>query len=270
MRYEGKIYRPWPETESLLIQVTTGCSNNGCTFCTMFKDKTFRKRRIEDIHADIEASRHLYPSVKSVFLIDGNVMVLKTEFLLSVVGKITETFPEVENIALYSELNDLRRKSVIDLKRLRDAGVTLVYAGLESGDPVVLERIRKRMTPEQALEGMKKAKAAGIEVLLSFILGLGGRERSREHIVETTKLLNRMKPEQIAPMALALQPGSELEAQAHAGDFVMPTTAQVLDEEKYLLENLGDFETYYWATTATTSCRRKAPCRPSVRPSCRA
>ena len=130
MRYEGKIYRPWMESESLLIQVTTGCSNNNCIFCTMFKDKKFRKRKIE--------------------------------------------------------------------------------------------------------------------VLLSFIFGLGGRERSKEHIVVTTKLLNLMEPEQIAPMALAVQPGSELEAEVQAGEFILPTPAQILDEEKYLLENLGDFDTFYW------------------------
>ncbi|SCA55975.1 Radical SAM superfamily protein [Candidatus Terasakiella magnetica] len=246
MRYEGKIYRPWPEAESLLIQVTLGCSNNNCTFCTMFKDKTFKKRKIEEIYKDIEMARKFYRHVDSIFLVDGNVMVLKTEFLLKVVRKIKEVFPEVQNISLYSELNDLRRKTVEDLIELRQAGVTLLYAGLESGDPVVLENIKKRMSPKQALEGMKKAKAAGIDVLLSFIFGLGGRERSKEHIEATTSLLNELEPEQIAPMALAVQPESELEQEVLSGEFILPTPAQILQEEKYLLENLGDFETYYW------------------------
>lgn len=246
MRYEGKVYRPWIEADSLLIQVTTGCSNNNCTFCTMFKDKKFCKRKIEDIFEDIEMSRRFYYQVESIFLIDGNVMVLKTEFLMKVVNKIKDVFPEIKHIALYSELNDLRRKSVEELKALKESGVSKVYAGLESGDPVILEKIKKRMTPEQALEGMKKAKEAGIEVLLSFIFGLGGREHSREHIIETTKLLNLMKPEEIAPMALTLQPGSELESEVNNGEFILPTPAQILDEEKYLLENLNNFETFYW------------------------
>lgn len=263
MRYEGQIYRPWMESESLLIQVTIGCSNNNCTFCTMFKEKKFRKRRIEEILSDIEMSRRIYPRVESLFLVDGNVMVLKTEFLLTVIDKITQTFPEIKHIALYSELNDLRRKSVAELKALKDAGVSMVYAGLESGDPLVLERIKKRMTPEQALEGMQRAKAAGIEVLLSFIFGLGGRDRSKEHIVKTTDLLNLMEPEQIAPMALAVQPGSELEAEVQTGVFILPTPAQVLDEEKYLLENLGDFDTYYWGDHGNNIVPQKGWLQPS-------
>ncbi|MEG3639185.1 radical SAM protein [Magnetococcus sp. PR-3] len=246
MRYEGKIYRPWMESESLLIQVTTGCSNNNCTFCTMFKDKSFGKRSIEEIFIDIDRARRFYGPVESIFLIDGNVMALKTEFLLKIITKIHAVFPELKNLSLYGELNDLRRKTVEDLKALKKAGLSMVYAGLESGDAVVLQNIKKRMTPEQALAGMAHAKAAGIDVLVSIIFGLGGRTRSNAHIVETTKLLNLMEPEQIAPMALAVQPDSELEQEIHAGQFILPTPAQVLAEEKYLLENLGDFDTYYW------------------------
>ncbi len=94
----------------------------------------------------------------------------------------------------------MRRKSVEELKELKQAGLTLAYTGLESGDPVILERIKKGLTPEQAVKGMAKAKAAGIDILVSIIFGIGGKERSREHIVETTRLLNIMKPEQIAPI----------------------------------------------------------------------
>lgn len=143
-------------------------------------------------------------------------------------------------------MNDLRRKSVDDLKELRRAGLTLAYTGLESGDPVTLELIKKGLTPEQAEKGMAKAKAAGIDVLVSIIFGIGGKERSQEHIVETTRLLNSMKPEQIAPMALAIQPGTELAQQVETGEFIQATPLQILEEEKYLLENLAGFETIYW------------------------
>ncbi len=121
---------------------------------------------------------------------------------------------------------------------------------MESGDPVTLERIRKGLTPEQAQKGMAKAKAAGIDILVSIILGIGGKERSREHIVETTRLLNIIKPEQIAPMALAIQPGTELERQVETGAFIQASPLQILEEEKYLLENLAGFETIYWGDHA--------------------
>ncbi len=250
MYYEGKIYRPWPEANSVLIQTTLGCTHNKCTFCDMFRGKRFRIRKIEEIFKDIDEARQIYPHVRSIFLIDGNVLVLKTAFLLKILGKITSTFPECSKISLYAGLNDLRRKSVDDLKALQQAGLTLAYTGLESGDPVILERIKKGLTPDQAEKGMAKAKAAGIDVLVSIIFGIGGKERSREHIVETTRLLNLMKPEQLAPMALAIQPGTELARQVETGAFIQATPLQILEEEKYLLENLAGFETIYWGDHA--------------------
>ena len=250
MVYEGKIYRPWMEANSLLIQTTLGCSHNKCTFCDMFREKRFRTRKIEAIFKDVDEARQIFPHVRSIFLIDGNVLALKTEFLLKVIGKIASTFPECSKIALYAGFNDLRRKSVEDLKTLKQAGLTLTYTGLESGDPVTLGRIKKGLTPEQAKKGMAKAKAAGIDILVSIILGIGGKGRSREHIVETTSLLNIIKPEQIAPMALAVQPGTELAEQIESGEFIQAKPLQILEEEKYLLENLSGFETIYWGDHA--------------------
>lgn len=245
MRYQGKVYRPWIEADSLLIQTTLGCTHNKCTFCNMFRDKRFGIRKIEDIFQDIDDMRAVVPRVRSIFLIDGNVLALKTAFLLRILDKITATFPECEKISLYAGLNDFRRKSVEELKELRAAGLTKAYTGLESGDPQVLEEIDKGLTPQQAEEGMAKARAAGIEVLASIIFGIGGKERSREHITETVRLLNILKPEELAPMALTVQPGTRLAEQVESGEFVQVTPLQMLEEEKYLLENL-DFETVYW------------------------
>ena len=246
MYYEGKIYRPWPEANSLLIQTTLGCTHNKCTFCDMFRGKKFRIREIEDIFKDIDEARQIYHHVGSIFLIDGNVLALRKEFLLKILEKITATFPECSKIALYAGLNDLRRKSVEALKELKQTGLSLAYTGLESGNREILERIKKGLTPEQAETGMAKAKAAGIDVLVSIIFGIGGKERSREHIVETTRLLNMMKPEQIAPMALAVQPGTILANQVETGEFIQATPLQILGEEKYLLQNLAHFDTIYW------------------------
>lgn len=246
MDYEGKIYRPWPEANSLLIQTTIGCTHNKCTFCDMFREKKFRVKPIEQVFADIEEARTYYRHVGEVFLIDGNVLALKTEKLLPILKKVKETFPECNRVSLYAGYNDLRRKSVDELKQLKEAGLDMAYVGLESGDVQTLGNIKKGMTPQEAIEGAAHAKAAGIRVLASFIFGMGGRDRSKEHIVETVKLLNIIQPEEIAPMALAIQPGTELEAEMERGEFVMPTKRQVLEEEKYLLENMGDFDCFYW------------------------
>ena len=261
MHYEGKVYRPWMEANSLLIQTTLGCTHNKCTFCDMFREKRFRIRKIEEIFEDIDEARLIYPHVRSIFLIDGNVLALKKEFLLKILGKTASTFPECSKIALYAGFNDLRRKSVEDIKEMKLAGLTIAYTGLESGDPVTLERIKKGLTPEQAEKAMAKAKAASIDILVSIIFGIGGKKRSREHIVETTKLLNVMKPEQIAPMALAIQPGTELAKQVETGEFIQATPLQILEEEKYLLENLAGFETIYWGDHANNivSSRGRLP-----------
>ncbi|WP_028771390.1 radical SAM protein [Shewanella waksmanii] len=246
MRYQGKVYRPWPEAESVLIQTTLGCSNNQCTFCNMFSDKRFSVRPLDAIFADIDTARATYPKVESIFLIDGNVMAMRSELLLQVLNKIASTFPEIRNIAMYAGFNDLRRKSVEQLKAMHAAGLTMIYTGLESGDDQVLKQINKQMTAAHAIEGMAMAKAAGIKVLASFIFGLGGKFRSMEHIKATTDLVNILQPEEIAPMALAIQPGTELEKQVQRGEFVMPSPQDIVNEERYLLENLADFDCYYW------------------------
>jgi len=227
----------------------------------MFRGKKFRLRKIDEIFKDIDEARQICRHVGSIFLIDGSVLALKTEFLLKVLEKITTTFPECSKISLYAGLNDLRRKSVEELTKLKQSGLTMAYVGLESGDRVTLERIKKGLTPEQAEAGMAKAKAAGIEILISIIFGIGGKERTREHIAETTRLLNIMKPEQIAPMALTIQPGTELAKQVETEEFVQATPTQILEEEKYLLENLADFETIYWGDHANNivSSRGRLP-----------
>ena len=246
MYYEGKVYRPWMEADSFLIQTTIGCTHNKCTFCDMFREKRFRIRNIDEIFKDIDDARKLLGRIRSIFLIDGNVLALKTDFILKILNKVTSTFPECEKISLYAGLNDLRRKPVKELKQLKKAGLSKVYTGLESGDPETLITIRKGLTPEQAIEGMAHAKEAGIDVLISIIFGLGGKERSIEHIRETTKLLNILQPEELAPMALTIQPGTILKEQVKSGDFLQATPLQILEEEKYLLENLDDFKMMYW------------------------
>jgi radical SAM superfamily enzyme YgiQ (UPF0313 family) len=173
-------------------------------------------------------------------------LALKIDFLLKVLHKVTSTFPECTKISVYAGLNDLRRKSVEELKQLKEAGLTKVYAGLESGDTETLALINKGLTPEQATEGMAHAKAAGIEVLLSIIFGIGGKIRSREHIIKTTNLLNVLQPEELAPMALTIQPGTILQQQVESGEFIQATPLQILEEEKYLLENIENFKMMYW------------------------
>ncbi len=249
MEYEGKIYRPWMEAESFLIQVTLGCSHNTCTFCTMFDDKRFAIRSEKAIFADIQRAARQYYGIRSVFLIDGNVLVVKTDVLLRIIEKIRAEIPSCKRVAMYAAFNDLRRKSVEDLRALREAGLDIVYAGLESGDPDILKRVKKHMTPEQALEGMSHAKEAGLAVHSSLIFGLGGREHSKQHIEATVELLNKLRPEEISTLSLSVQPNSALEREVEEGLFTQASPLQLLEEERYLLQHI-DFPTLYWGDHA--------------------
>ncbi len=249
MEYEGKVYRPWMEADSFLLQVTYGCSHNSCTFCTMFDDKKFAVRPLAGIFRDIEKAARQYYGIRSIFLIDGNVLVVKTEILLQILEKIKECIPSCRRVAMYAAFNDLRRKSVEELRALREAGLDIVYVGLESGDPDILKRVKKHLTPKQAREGMAKAKEAGLPVHTSLIFGLGGREESEKHIHATAALLQQLKPEEISVLSLSVQPDSELEEEVLAGRFTQASPLQLLQEEKYLLEHI-DFQTLYWGDHA--------------------
>ncbi len=249
IEYKGKIYRPWMEADSLLIQVTYGCSHNSCTFCTMFDDKKFGVRALSDIYRDIERAGELYQGVESVFLTDGNVLVLSSSKLLKILHHIKTHLPSCQRVAMYASFTDLRKKSVEELRALGEAGLDIVYVGLESGDADILRRVKKHLTPAQALDGMAHAKEAGLAVHCSLIFGLGGREHSKAHIEATASLLNQLKPEEISCLSLSVQPCSELEKEVQAGRFTPVSPLQLLQEEKYLLEHIT-FPTLYWGDHA--------------------
>ncbi len=137
MKYEGSVYRPPSEAQSLIIQATIGCSHNKCTFCSMYKDKKFRIRNVEDILADIEEGKRSYRMVSRVFLADGNALAMKTEDLKRILLKIHETMPECERVGIYSSPKDILRKTEVELRELKERGLGIAYMGLESGSDAV-------------------------------------------------------------------------------------------------------------------------------------
>ena len=143
MRYKGKVYRPPSEAYSLIVQVTYGCSHNGCAFCDMYDDKHFAIRPMEEVREDFEMARRVYKKVERVFLADGDALMRKTEELSQILGLIYGLFPECQRVTCYASPTSLQIKSEEDLRLLRSQGLTMVYMGLESGCDAVLERMRK-------------------------------------------------------------------------------------------------------------------------------
>lgn len=238
MQYEGVVYRPPSEAYSLIIQVTLGCSHNKCTFCNMFKDKKFRIRKLEDIFHDLEEARTHYHSVKRVFLIDGDALVLKTEHLEKILIRIRELFPECERVGLSSTSKDILRKSDDDLIKLRDLGLKIIYLGVETGSNNILKDIKKGVTADEIMEAGKKVRRNGIKLSVSLISGLGGKEKWEEHALETAKVINAINPEYIGLLTLIVEPNTELANTVKKGEMTLLSPKEVLIETRKFVENL--------------------------------
>ncbi|MCL1991702.1 MAG: radical SAM protein [Spirochaetes bacterium] len=240
MRYEGKIYRPGPtEYDSYLLQVTFGCSHNKCTFCNYYRDTSFRVRPYEELEEDIMMARSHYKNVPGVFLIDGNVTCLNMDRLRPILKKIKEVFPESDHTNMFGRFSDLYGKTLDELKEMRELGVKMIYAGLESGSDIVLSDIKKGYTADIAIAAGQRAHEAGISLGTGAILGLGGIHNSQEHVTGTIRVLNEIKSAHIVGlMVLSLQTDSPLIASVHSGEFELPTYRQIFWEELEIVKAL--------------------------------
>ena len=237
MRYEGTVYRPPSEARSLIVQVTIGCAHNRCTFCSMYKDKQFRIRELEEVFEDLESARLVYPKVKRVFLADGDALVLPTDKLIAILDKINELFPERERISAYATPQDIMRKSSEDLALLKEKGLLMLYMGIESGDDTILQKINKGAASADMLEAGKKAKEAGLILSVTMISGLGGPRGSASHAIGCAKLVNEMQPEYASFLTLMLEEGTKLYEDYQSGEFLLLEPRAVLLELRLFIQN---------------------------------
>lgn len=239
MRYEGMIYRPPSEAGSLIIQLTIGCARNTCTFCSMYKDKSFRIRPLDEVVEDLEFARKYYHNIKirRIFLADGDALIVKTPDLLYIFDKIHELFPEVERISMYAAPKDVLLKTPEELIALKDAGLYMAYMGAESGDNQVLADVKKGATAEEIIKAGLKLKAAGILLSLTLISGLGGRPHLSEHAKNSALLVSAIKPHYIGFLTLMLEPDAPMYNDLKSGKFSFLTPDEVLDELNIFLEN---------------------------------
>ena len=236
--YDFPPYRPPSEAESLLLRVTQGCTWNKCTFCSMYKDITFERRSLAEIKTDIHYARELYREMtKTVFIADSNSLVIKAGDMFEILDTLYGSFPNIERITSYARAKTLLKKSFDELKFIRDAGLTRLHVGLETGSGKLLEKIRKGITPDEFAEACIKVKDAGFELSIYVLLGLGGEDMWEEHAIETAALLSRIDPHYIRVRTLQPQPGSEIYADMLEGRFNKALPETVLKEQKKILEN---------------------------------
>ncbi|MGC2872525.1 radical SAM protein [Ihubacter sp. mB4P-1] len=237
MRYEGDIYRPPSEAYSLLIQVTIGCSHNKCTFCSMFKDKRFRVRDVTEVMEDLEMARKTYRKVERIFLCDGDALCLATDKLLVILDRIRELFPECKRVSVYGSAKDVLRKTPEELKRLRDAGIGMIYLGAESGSQKVLDAVCKGVTREQMIESVHRIEDAGIPASVTFISGLAGKEGWEDHAIETGKMISEMNASYVGLLTLMLDFRAPITGQIDRGEIHLLSAEEVVAETYLLLKH---------------------------------
>ena len=238
MRYYGAVYRPPSEAYSLIVQVTYGCSHNTCAFCSMYKEKRFALRPLDEVLEDFHIARQTYRHVDKVFLADGDALVRKASELYTILDTIRELFPECQRVTSYASPASIRIRTDEELRRLRDKGLTMVYMGLESGCDEVLKLMRKGHMSDEIVAMGQKVRRNGIALSVTAITGLGGPELLEQHAIETAKAINAMNPEYIGMLTLMVEPGTPLYDWVRDGKFQLLTQPQVLRETRLLVENL--------------------------------
>lgn len=243
--YDQPVFRPPSEGHSLILQVTNGCSWNRCAFCEMYTSKKFRIKPVGKVTEEIDTAAKYFPDTRKIFLADGNAMVLSVDKLLEILEYLGKTFPRLTRISAYAIPRDLQNKSVGDLRKLQNAGLKLIYAGIETGDDALLEMIEKGETGESTIRSMSKARAAGIKSSVMIINGLGGKKFTAQHVENSAKVINAIQPEFLSTLVLSFPYGVDHFKSKFKGDFLEMNILDLLAEQKVFLQNLDLSETVF-------------------------
>jgi radical SAM superfamily enzyme YgiQ (UPF0313 family) len=239
VRYYGAVIRPPSEADSLIVQVTYGCSNNTCDFCGTYLDKPFAVRPFDEVVDDVTGLPvSVRQRVRRVFLADGDAMALSTRKLDAILDLLHRALPNLERVSSYANARNLLGKPVEELAALRARGIELLYLGLESGDEQTLADIHKGMTVAEQIEGCRRASDAGMQLSVTAILGLAGRERSLVHARATGEALSAIDPEYIGIPTLMLPPGTAMERKVATGQVVLPDSLGILRELREIVAHI--------------------------------
>jgi radical SAM superfamily enzyme YgiQ (UPF0313 family) len=240
MHYEGPIYRPPSEADSLLVQATVGCPHNLCTFCMVYKQGVkFKVRPTREVKADLEEACRTYGStVRTIFLPAGNTIAMPTAALAEICSFASSLFPRLERLTVYGSAPYLLRKGLDNLKILAAAGLKRIHLGLESGDDEILAQVRKGADSRTQIAAGRLTRQAGIELNTYVILGLGGRERTDSHARETARVLGEMAPPVVRLRTLVPKINTPLLEDIQAGRFELLSPHGVIRETMALIEAL--------------------------------
>lgn len=230
MHYQGNIFRPPSEAYSILLQITTGCSHNKCTFCGMYKGSRFSIKDDRTIMEDIDFAALHCRNQDRLFLCDGDALILPQRRLLAILEAIRSKLPWVSRVGTYANTKSIRMKTPDELRELYQHGLTIAYMGLESGDDLTLKNINKGADSARMIDMGRKLRASGMKLSITVLLGVGGRQRSQVHATETGRVLSAIDPEYVGALSLMLTPNTPLFAAAERGEFSLPSSSEMLAE----------------------------------------
>lgn len=231
MRYESPLFRPPSEAASYILQATIGCSHNLCTYCDMYRSKRFRVRPLEESLEDLAMAQARFGNrVDKVFVADGDALIMDLDHWLPLLETSHQAFPALRQVSCYATATNILEKTPEELNRLREAGLSLLYIGPESGDPTTLKRLVKGASFEDHVAAAEKAHAAGMKLSVIMLLGAGGTARSDEHAHGSARLITAMDPEYLAALTLTVVPGTPLERMQEKGKFELPDIYGLLGE----------------------------------------
>lgn len=238
MDYDGQIIRPPSEAQSIILQVTVGCSHNKCTFCGAYKEKLFSLKDAETIEKDLEFAATFCGRQKRIFLADGDALITPFHRLEKIFLAIKAKLPWVSRISLYASARSIRSKSESELQKLKELGLDRVYLGLESGNDTILASVKKGETASTMVAAAEKIRAVGLFLSVTALLGLGQAILSEAHALDTSRTLNQMRPKQIGILTLMPLDNTELGQHVLQGDFILPTPEELLKELRLIIFHL--------------------------------
>ena len=251
LRYAEPLFRPPSEADSLILQVTLGCSHNRCTFCSMYRSKPFRAKPLEQVRAEIlEARAESGRDVRRVFLADGDAMCLSAPRLAAILDALNDAFPRLQRVGIYANARDVLSKSDDELADLRRRGLRILYTGLESGDNQTLAAVEKGATAAEIVEAVRRARAADMATSVMVLVGLAGVARSLEHARRSAEAINAMAPNYTALLTYTPTPHSPLAGRVAAGEVVLPSPRESIVEIREFVAAVT-CETYFTCNHAS-------------------
>ena len=211
LNYDAPLYRPPSEARSLIFQVTLGCSFNECSFCDMYRSKEYVERPWNDVKNEIDMMAKYMPDTRRIFLADGDALNLDTKYMAKITRYIRERFDRVERISCYAMPMNILKKTHEELVMMRESGLDMFYLGIESGSDIILKKVTKGAVAQTIIRSVNKAKSAGYVMSCMVILGLGGKNYSKEHIRGTAEVISQCSPNYVGALTLYLENGIKQE-----------------------------------------------------------